>query len=129
MASFLSLGKMRPQSWKVLDQMRSGYLDNTIVVQESKKLLEEYPNVATLYLLLGKALIQLDKKEEARSVFMRGLEKVRDDHGTHAKLLLALVNLTPDTWEKNKLLDKIISLKGNLLTSAKAMVIQSTSKP
>jgi len=86
----------------------------------ARRSLERYPTLAGLQLVLGKALLGLDRAEAAKSAYLDGLRHA-EDPDTKTRLLAALGAIWgKNDQERQQYLLQAVELNGNLVSAAMA---------
>ncbi len=109
---------------RTLHRLDDGALDPRQAARLAVTALEAHPGVPQLHLLLGKALVRLDRKPEAASAFRAGIDAAEGDSHTRSLLAVQLGLIDPDLARRRELLGRVVhDPDASLLANAFAHVL------
>lgn len=121
-AQKLASGEMTHDTYWVIRDLEDGSEEPAGKVARARAALEDAPDCAPLWLLLGKSLFAMDERDEAVAAYRRGLQCVEDDaHRT--RLLTAIGAVSSDLDVRREVLTQAVQLNGNLVAGAMARVL------
>jgi len=119
LAQQIASGRYDHGAFLALNALEGNYTDSE-KEQRARRSLERYPDLAGLYLVLGKALSGLNQAEAAKSAYLDGLRHA-EDPDTKTRLLAALgVHPSGSEQQRQQYLLQAVELNGNLVSSAMA---------
>jgi tetratricopeptide (TPR) repeat protein len=122
LAEQLAAERYRYEIFVLLRALEDGPIAPAQKVQYARRALAEAPELAALYLELGRSLKALTQAPEAEKAFRQGLFCAEDDD-VRTRLLTELASVVNDAGEKRELLRQAVALNGNLVAAATARLV------
>ena len=123
LAEALENGTISDEEFQGLRALEDGGLDPATALEVARKAIDRYPNFAPFYLILGN--LQRDRRETEAAIasYRDGLERVAEPD-LESRLLCALAALLPkESPERQALIERALSLKGNLVAQASSLLM------
>ena len=122
LAKHLATGKVNHATFLLLRELEDGSTSREEKIALATEALAQARNVALLHLLLGENLFGIGRREEAKAAFLKGLE-CADEPDIETRLLFDLAAVTGSKDEKEELLQRVVAIKGNLVSVAMAALL------
>lgn len=126
LAEQIETGQLPPEAFLLLRVLEDGGLAAPQRAELCEQGLARMEAFAPLWLLHGDALRDLDRIEEAKQAYRRGLACAQESD-VEMRLLVALAGiLPPDEPERRELVQRALELDGNFVAQAMARLIEVT---
>lgn len=123
LAEALDKGTVTVEEFQLLRALDDGGLNPNEALAIAKKAIDTYPGFAAFHLILGDLLSRSGNTNDAIDCYRAGL-KLTPEPDLESRLLCSLAGALPkDAPERSALIERALSLKGNLTAQATARLI------
>jgi len=126
LAEQLVQGNLPHECFQALYLLEDGDQSAIENVRLAESILARSPDLAQAYWLLGKNLARLDRRDEARAMWRKGLF-LSPESSVRTRILLGLSSVADDSGERVSLLQEAVELNGDLVASGTAQLLLKTT--